>query len=705
MEIKPILHFYFSRLLKRPQVLSGKKALITSGGTIAPIDDVRHIGNFSSGEFPACLAEACLLKRAEVFYVHGKGSKIPFQKNLNLDPGQSFLKEMVRLWLLRSLYRKFEDRRLLHLVGIKTVPEYATALEDILRGNAIDIVFLGAAVSDFSPKKVEGKIKSQVDTLSLSLTKNPKIIDRVKKWTKQPIFQVGFKLLSGVSDEELINVAYSLLLSSRSDLVLANDLRQIRTGRRIVYIVTPEKGAVRIDPSPRQADEIVEFVARRADTTHFKTKIVGDFDILQDQRELFQSMKKYCHIFYRIGFMTPYLPQDSRSHGSIALRIPGTDQFLITARNSNKNDLAYDDVVKVEEVDFNTHTILISSANKRRASLNAPLIAEIFGKFPKINVVLHTHNRLIGIPTTDFPHTPGTVEYVNAAMQVLDENNPLILLKEHGLLAIGKNLSEAVQVILSASLKTDLIGKNQAYQEFPDKYDLIYKRYAEHLDDFIELGIQGLTPGAKVLDAAAGTGSVSLELMKKGFEVTAADIHPQMLSVLKKKGEELGLSPARIIPKGFLDFGFEEEFDAVVIRQAINYLIGRENLVGGLKRFKNALKPGGKLIFNAPNYNPSQTNYPEKLFEVEEGDLRGLVLEWNSLKGSILTHHHDCAIWDETSAEKAELLHDVNTFQLYTADEFRQALMEAGFSSVQFFSTNLQTYNPQDKTLYMEAIK
>ena len=44
--------------------------VVTGGGTIAPIDDVRHVANASTGRFSAQITEACLASAAPVWHVH-----------------------------------------------------------------------------------------------------------------------------------------------------------------------------------------------------------------------------------------------------------------------------------------------------------------------------------------------------------------------------------------------------------------------------------------------------------------------------------------------------------------------------------------------------------------------------------------------------------------------------------------------------------
>ena len=50
-------------------------------------------------------------------------------------------------------------------------------------------------------------------------------------------YLVGFKLLDGVSKDELITVAKKLRDKNKCDLVVANDLSTIRNGKHLAYII------------------------------------------------------------------------------------------------------------------------------------------------------------------------------------------------------------------------------------------------------------------------------------------------------------------------------------------------------------------------------------------------------------------------------------------------------------------------------------
>ena len=54
--------------------------VVTGGGTIAPIDDVRLLTNVSSGRFAAAITEACLDRGANVWHIHTASAQLPLRR-------------------------------------------------------------------------------------------------------------------------------------------------------------------------------------------------------------------------------------------------------------------------------------------------------------------------------------------------------------------------------------------------------------------------------------------------------------------------------------------------------------------------------------------------------------------------------------------------------------------------------------------------
>lgn len=75
-------------------------------------------------------------------------------------------------------------------------------------------------------------------------------------------------------------------------------------------------------------------------------------------------------------------------------------------------------------------------------------------------------------------------------------------------------------------------------------------------------------PPARVLDAGAGTGFLSLILADQGYDVTAVDFSEQMLAILKSKANRLGLN-VNVVQAHVADLPPGQTFDAVVERDLI----------------------------------------------------------------------------------------------------------------------------------------
>ncbi len=244
-----------------------RNVVVTGGGTVAPIDDVRLLTNVSSGRFAAAITEACLERNATVWHIHTPPALLPFVRSARFeldapDPAAEF----ARLTRLREKWKNVRDR--LHLVPlpIGTVADYQQTLKRTLQERAIDVAFLAMAVSDFEPEPRAGKISSEAaDTLVLRCTRTPKVIRSVRDWSPS-VYLVGFKLLSGVSPEVLISQAEIASRTNRAQLTVANDLELIRQGRHTLHLVRPGVEPETLPPGADLADRLVERVFSWAGT-------------------------------------------------------------------------------------------------------------------------------------------------------------------------------------------------------------------------------------------------------------------------------------------------------------------------------------------------------------------------------------------------------------------------------------------------------
>lgn len=206
------------------------RAVITAGGTEEPVDDVRVLTNFSTGRFGAAIARALVR--------HGVETTVLASRSLAARAGE--LRGPIRV----VPYASFRD-----LEG---------ALNEVAK-DPPDILLMAAAVSDYTPVRSAGKIRSDAPALEIALTANPKLLPTLRGALGDACVIVGFKLLSGVTAGELVAVARRQAVGGRLDLTVANDLQELAGDRHPVWLVRPEGEPARIEGHREDvADAIAE---------------------------------------------------------------------------------------------------------------------------------------------------------------------------------------------------------------------------------------------------------------------------------------------------------------------------------------------------------------------------------------------------------------------------------------------------------------
>lgn len=237
--------------------------LITSGGTKVYIDEVRHIGNMSSGRFGAELARWALKLGHSVIFLYAKGSQRPDQLTLNLKGNTTENRDAK---LMTDIGYLLTDQQYLHavqtrlfMIEYRDFNDYAEKLEKWCRKPLVDCILLTAAVSDYGMPATGGKISSDKDEITFTLTKNPKLITLVKGWAPKATL-VGFKLLVDTTPEEMWEAVKKQMDAAGSDWVVANDLRSIKEGKHTVHLYLKDcSDPVTFDKDP--ALRVIECVA------------------------------------------------------------------------------------------------------------------------------------------------------------------------------------------------------------------------------------------------------------------------------------------------------------------------------------------------------------------------------------------------------------------------------------------------------------
>ncbi|MEB4781975.1 bifunctional phosphopantothenoylcysteine decarboxylase/phosphopantothenate--cysteine ligase CoaBC [Paenibacillus polymyxa] len=171
---------------KNELALSGKKVIVTAGGTIERIDPVRYITNDSSGKMGFAIAKVAQEMGAEVHLIAANTSAEP-PSGISLERVQS----------AEDMYQA-------------VLKQWETS----------DMVVMAAAVADYRPREVaQTKIKKKDSVFTLELVKNVDILESLGR-SKKHQFLIGFAAETG----NLETYAIGKLERKNCDLLAANDV-------------------------------------------------------------------------------------------------------------------------------------------------------------------------------------------------------------------------------------------------------------------------------------------------------------------------------------------------------------------------------------------------------------------------------------------------------------------------------------------------
>ncbi len=209
------------REINKENFWKNKKVVITAGGSIEKIDDVRFISNFSSGKMGEALAKAFYIKGANVTLISSK------EHNLSKEIKQ---------------------------IKVQSAKDY---LDGILKENP-DYLIMAAAIVDYKPKYTPGKLKKEQigDKFCLEMEKNIDILETLKN---KPFKKIGFK--AEKDEKNALKYAKNTLYKKNLDAICLNLLTKNDFGsdeNEIIFITKDKEIKLTQDTKENIAFKVVD---------------------------------------------------------------------------------------------------------------------------------------------------------------------------------------------------------------------------------------------------------------------------------------------------------------------------------------------------------------------------------------------------------------------------------------------------------------
>ena len=194
--------------------------------------------------------------------------------------------------------------------------------------------------------------------------------------------------------------------------------------------------------------------------------------------------------------------------------------------------------------------------------------------------------------------------------------------------------------------------------------------------------VLGLKRGARVLDIPCGMGRLTLPLAQMGFEMTGVDLTESYVRRARREAKKAG-ARIRYRTGDMREIEFDGEFDAAVNWfTSFGYFSDEDNL-SFLKKARQALRPGGKLLIETMN----------KTWVVANWQARG-VREYAGVR-VVNTARFDrrtdriINIWKFSKGRRRET--QTLVLRVFDAGSMRRMLREAGFRDVRIYGTDFRS--------------
>ncbi|MBI4958337.1 MAG: methyltransferase domain-containing protein [Desulfovibrio sp.] len=239
-----------------------------------------------------------------------------------------------------------------------------------------------------------------------------------------------------------------------------------------------------------------------------------------------------------------------------------------------------------------------------------------------------------------------------------------------------------------AALETD----DDWFTMVPDEYWLKPEYQAPEDADVIWQAL-ALQPEEDVLDCPCGDGRVGIHLAERGAIITGVDLNPRFIARAKERFEssdieaDLRVGDMRELPD-------KNAFDAIINWFNSFGYFGIEDDFEVLSRFARALRPGGRLLIEAPNRQGILGNIRKEYGA--DGNPVGTV-RWDEVTERLVTRF---------TAKGPDGEREVRSgARMYSLAQYNLLFRIAGLTLARVYGEDLTPFNEKSKRMILVAVK
>ena len=213
--------------------------------------------------------------------------------------------------------------------------------------------------------------------------------------------------------------------------------------------------------------------------------------------------------------------------------------------------------------------------------------------------------------------------------------------------------------------------------------DLDYKTWADFVEEILLKEFK--RKPELVLDLATGTGSMTLELASRGYDMIALDCSSEMLNIAKERAEHLGHDKILWLCQDMREFELYGTVDLIISTlDSINHLTNEKDLQKCLSLVHNYLIPEGLFIFDINGKYKFENVYGDRCYAMETEDSFCVWQNEYNRKSKICNFY--ITLFNKTENFTYERYDDIQKEKMYTLKNIKQNLKKTGFEFVGAYS-------------------
>ena len=207
-----------------------------------------------------------------------------------------------------------------------------------------------------------------------------------------------------------------------------------------------------------------------------------------------------------------------------------------------------------------------------------------------------------------------------------------------------------------------------------------YKKVADYIEEVFRLYQK---KPELVLDVACGTGSLTLELKKRGYDMTGLDLSADMLAAAAAKKNTKDILWLNQDMASFELYGTVDA--AVCCFDSLNYLTEPGEVKKCFASVHNYLNPGGLFVFDVNSKHKFESVYANSNFIIENAKKKVFCSWRNSYRKKTGTCDFHITLFTGLP-DGSYMRHEQTQKQKYHSGEFlTDALLGAGFEDINIF--------------------